>query len=52
MELGVPPEAVYLFLVHFLLLPSLTVRERAQIPQSPCQELVDVLRDHFLSPFS
>jgi len=51
MELGVPPEAVYLFLVHCLVLPTLTVRERAQIPQSPCQDLVDVLRDHFLSPF-
>jgi len=48
---GVPPEAVYLFLVHCLLLPALTVRERAQIPQSPCQALVGVLRDQFLSPF-
>ena len=49
-ELGVPPEAVDLFLVHCLLLPTLTVRERAQIPQFPCQDLVDVLRDN-LSPF-
>ena len=47
MVLRVPPEAVYLFLVHFLLLPTLTVCERPQIPQSPCQDLVGVLRDQF-----
>ena len=47
MVLRVPPDAVYLFLVHCLLLPTLTVRERAQIPQSPCQDLVGVLRDQF-----
>jgi len=47
---GVPPEVVYLFIVHSILVPSLSPRERAQVPRDLGSKWTRALRDDFLSP--
>ncbi|KAF8155693.1 hypothetical protein B0H34DRAFT_506081 [Crassisporium funariophilum] len=46
-ETGVPPEIIYLFIVHCLILPNLSVQERAQTLPSLSQELVQLLTRNF-----
>ncbi|KAF8878473.1 hypothetical protein CPB84DRAFT_1966141 [Gymnopilus junonius] len=49
-ERGVPPEVVFLFIVHILLLPSLSVSERAQAYRPLSSDLTDLIRQEFFSP--
>jgi len=47
---GVPAEVVYLFIVHSILVPTLSARERAQVPRDLGSEWTCALRDGLLSP--
>lgn len=47
---GVPAEVVYLFIVHSILVPTLSARERAQTPRDLGFVWTRALRDDFLSP--
>lgn len=50
MEQQAPPEIIYLFLIHLLLIPSLKIHQRAQTPRGLPPSLENVLRHHFLLP--
>ena len=47
---GVPAEVIYLFIVHSILVPTLSARERAQVPRDLGPEWTCALRDGILSP--
>ncbi|KAF8958161.1 hypothetical protein BDZ97DRAFT_66327 [Flammula alnicola] len=47
---GIPPEVLYLFIAHSLLVPTLSVLERAQVPRLLGSKLTSVLQKEFLSP--
>jgi len=47
---GVPAEVAYLFVVHSILVPTLSARERAQAPRDLGSQWTRALRDDFLSP--
>ncbi len=45
---GVPPEIIFLFIVHTLMIPTLSLREMAQVYRPLCPELTDLIRQKFL----
>lgn len=47
---GIPAEVIYLFIVHSILVPTLSARERAQAPRDLGLRWTRALRDDFLSP--
>ena len=45
---GVPPEIIFLFIVHTLMIPTLSLREMAQVYRPLCPDLTDLIRQKFL----
>jgi hypothetical protein len=45
---GVPPEIIFLFILHTLMIPTLSLREMAQVYRPLCPELTDLIRQKFL----
>ncbi|KAF8812130.1 P-loop containing nucleoside triphosphate hydrolase protein [Phlegmacium glaucopus] len=48
LKLGVPAEVIYLFIVHCLLLPNLTVQERGHVHQVLPSQLDQIISQNFL----
>ena len=48
LKLGVPAEVIYFFIVHCLLLPNLTVRERGHVHQVLPSQLTQIISLEFL----
>ena len=48
LELGVPAEVIYFFIVHCLLLPNLTVQERGHVHQGLPTQLTQIISLKFL----